>query len=207
MRFGQAMTCGLAVLALAGVAGCSDDETGPTHHTSPVAARLVVNGTTEINDGETLTLLTGATATIEVRLLDEHGDVISGIEESHYIKLNFTPAELTTSADVADHHFQKTITAQGTSGTGTLSIGYGHDADADEKSFGTINVVVTPCACAGVGSPEVVGVVDQAPVGIRERFEALGHDADLLALALHPSVRHDEGRVAHELFLASHELS
>src|SRR5262245_43982413 len=114
MRFGQTMAGGLAVLVLAmGATGCSDDETGPTHHTSPVAARLVVNGI-EIDDGGTLTLATSEAATVEVRLLDEHGDVIDGIEESHFIKLNFTPAELATSDDVADHHFQKTVTAQAT---------------------------------------------------------------------------------------------
>jgi hypothetical protein len=169
MRFGT-MVGSMAVLALvAAAAGCSDDETGPTGGHSPVvAARLVVNGA-EIDDGETLTLTTGEAVEIEVRFLDEHGDVIEGIADHHYAKLNFTPAELAATADVADHHFRKTVTAQATTGTGTLSVGYGHDADADENSFGTfdVEVVAPPCVCGrGRADAELVfGNRNMVPLG------------------------------------------
>jgi hypothetical protein len=155
MRLGT-MLGSMAVLALAATAtGCGDNEVEPPGHSSPVAARLVVNGV-EIDDGGTLTLTTGAAVEIEVRLLDVHGDVVEGIEDDHHVKLNFDPAELATSADVVGHNFRKTVTAQAGEG-GTLSVGYGHDADASEKSFGTfyVEVVAPPCVCGRGGAPEV----------------------------------------------------
>ena len=143
MHWGQRMMSTMAAVAVLGaVNGCSDDETGPAGHNSPVAAMLVVDGITEVQEGETLLLAAGATAHIEVRLLDEHGDVIDGIEEHHFLKLLFSPTTLATSADVADHHFQKNVTAQAGAGTGTLDIGYGHSEAADEDTFGTFDVTV-----------------------------------------------------------------
>jgi hypothetical protein len=56
--------------------------------------------------------------------------------------LNFTPASLATTADVADDNLQKDVTFQGMPGTGTLMVGYGHDPAADELSFGPFNVTV-----------------------------------------------------------------
>lgn len=164
MRLGT-MLGSVAVLALAAMgAGCGDDEVVQPGHSSPVAARLVVNGV-EIDAGETLTLAVGVPVEVEVRFLDKHGDVIDGIEDDHHAKLNFTPEDgLATSADIVGHNFRKTVTAVG-AGAGELRVGYGHDADAAEQSFGTFTVTVSPCACGRGGAPETAGVAHPAHAG------------------------------------------
>ncbi len=60
--------------------------------------------------------------------------------------LTFTPADLATTAEVADHHFQKDITAGAEPGTGTYMVGYGHDEAADELTFGPFDVMVVVAA-------------------------------------------------------------
>jgi hypothetical protein len=129
------------VLALA-LAACGDDEAAPEEGHHPHSAALFVAGT-EVTDA--LVLPAGETVRVEIKFFDDAGDEITGIEDEHFAALTFDPATLATTADVADHHFQKDVTAGAEIGTGTYMIDYGHDEAADEESFGPfpVSVVVT----------------------------------------------------------------
>jgi hypothetical protein len=129
----------LAALALA---GCDDDEIAPEEGHTPDDAALFVDGT-EVTDG--LVLPAGEAVRVEVRFLHE-GEVITGIEGEHHASLTFAPSTLATVGSVADHNFQKDVTAQAAPGAGTVVVGYGHDEDADELSFDPIPVTVVAAA-------------------------------------------------------------
>jgi hypothetical protein len=126
----------LAVLAFA---ACGDDETAPEEGHTPVDAALFVNGT-DVTDG--LVVPAGETIRVEVRFLDDEGQVITGIEGEHHAGLTFTPATLAIVASVPDHNFQKDVTGQDAAGAGTVVVGYGHDEEADELTFAPIPVTV-----------------------------------------------------------------
>ena len=95
-------------------AACGGDETGPEEGHTPDDAALFVNGT-DVSDG--LVLPAGETVRVEVRFLHD-GEVITGIEGEHHAGLIFTPATLAIVASVADHNFQKDVTAQSLPGRG-----------------------------------------------------------------------------------------
>jgi len=124
------------------LAACGNDESGPEETHTPVDAALYV-GDLDVSAG--LVLPAGETVRVEVRFLDDEGDVITGIEDDHHTKLTFTPAALATTASVDGLNFQKDVTTQGDFGTGTVTVGYGHDEDADELEFGLypVSVVAT----------------------------------------------------------------
>lgn len=138
--FSRVMLVPLAVGAIT-LAGCGDDPAAPAEagHT-PASAKLFVN-----NVDVTSNLVLDATeTTVEVRFYASDGDQITGIEDSHYAGLTFTPDTLATPAAVVDEHFFFDVTAQASAGTGSVMVGYGHDVDADELSFGPFPVEVTP---------------------------------------------------------------
>jgi len=128
------------VLALAfAIGACSSDEAvAPENHT-PASAKLFVNDVDMTSD---LVLPAGAVTTVEVRFYAADGDEITGISDTHYAGLAFTPAALATGVGQVDAHFFIDVTAQGSAGTGTVSVGYGHDAAADELTFGPFPVTV-----------------------------------------------------------------
>ena len=128
-----------ALLAALAFAACDDDETGPEEGHTPVGAALFVDG---VDRSDELLLPAGGTVRVEVRFLDDEGEVITGIEDEHHAGLTLTPATLGTVASVTDQNFQKDVTAQATPGTGTVMVGYGHEDDADELSFGPFDVTV-----------------------------------------------------------------
>jgi hypothetical protein len=128
-----------ALLMLLALSACGNDETGPEEGHTPVDAALFVGGT-EVTD--LLVLPAGETVRVEVRFLNDAGDEITGIEDSHHTRLAFTPAALGTTASVAGRNFQKDVTAQGEPATGTVMVGYGHGEDVDELEFGPFDVTV-----------------------------------------------------------------
>ena len=135
----SAFRCTPLLLAALAFAACGDDETGPEEGHTPQSAAVLINGV-DVTDG--LILPAGETVRVEVRFLDEHGEVITGIEDEHFASLTFTPATLATVTSVADHHFQHDVTAQAEAGTGSVMVGYGHDEAADELEFPPIDVTV-----------------------------------------------------------------
>lgn len=126
----------LFALAMLTAAACGSDEVTGGH--TPVDVAVFVAGA----EVDALHLTAGQTTTVEVRFLDDHGDVIADIEDHHFAALTFTPAALATTAYATGRHFVLEVTAQATAGTGTVAVGYGHDEDADELTFGPIDVVV-----------------------------------------------------------------
>ena len=136
------------LLAVLAVAACGDDETAPEEGHTPDDAALFVNGV-DVSDG--LVLTAGQVVRVEVRFLHE-GEVVTGIEDEHHAGLTFTPGSLATVASVADHNFQKDVTGQATSGSGTVAVGYGHDEAADELTFGPFDVTVAETAPRTAGS-------------------------------------------------------
>ena len=135
----SAFRCTTLLLAALAFAACGEDETGPEEGHTPETATLFIDGVA-VTDG--LILPAGEQVRVEVRFLDEHGEVITGIEDEHFASLTFTPATLATVAGVADHHFQHDVTAQAGAGTGSVVVGYGHDEAADELEFPAIDVTV-----------------------------------------------------------------
>ena len=136
--------CTAILLTTLTLAACGEDETAPEEGHTPEDAALFVDGA-EVTDG--LVIPAGETIRVEVRFLDDEGEVITGIDADHHAGLSFTPATLANVARVADHNFQKDVTGQATVGTGTVLVGYGHDEAADELSFGPFPVsVVAPGA-------------------------------------------------------------
>jgi len=127
-----------ATMGLA-LAGCNSDETAPETTHTPASAELYFNGTQVTPD---VVLDPGQTVELEVRFFADDGDEITGIEGTHFATLEFTPTSIATVTDVPNQHFHKSVTAQATAGTGTVTIGYGHDAAADELTFGPYNVSV-----------------------------------------------------------------
>jgi hypothetical protein len=136
--------CTSLLLAALAFAACGDDETAPEEGHTPVDAALFVDG---VDVGDVLVLPPGEPVRVEVRFLNDEGEVITGIEDEHFAGLTFTPATLATVADVADHHFQKDVTGQA-AGTGSVRVGYGHDEAADELDFGPFDVTVLATATA-----------------------------------------------------------
>lgn len=122
-------------------AACDSDEVAaPGGHGTPVDARLYADNVELTPDVE---LPEGQTVRIEVRFVDEHGDVIEGLEEGHYTKLVFDPTDLATPTPVSDQRFFLDVEVLGSSGeTGTVSVGYGHSEDADELTFGPFDVTI-----------------------------------------------------------------
>ena len=119
---------------------CSSDETtAPETGHTPASVKLFVN---DVDVTADLVLAADATTRVEVRFYDDHGDLITGIEEHHHTAMTFTPSTLAVAASVPDHNFQLDVTAQSTSGAGTVMVGYGHDAAADELTFGPFTVTV-----------------------------------------------------------------
>jgi hypothetical protein len=137
-------------------AACGGDETAPEEGHTPDAARLFVNGT-DVTDG--LVLPAGETVRVEVRFIHD-GEVITGIEGEHHAGLIFTPATLAIVASVADHNFQKDVTAQSHPGAGSVMVDYGHDEAADELSFGPFPVGVV---AAGALSSSSAAEGEMAP--------------------------------------------
>jgi hypothetical protein len=123
----------LAVAFALTLAACSDDEQPAEESHHPHSAGIFVAGA-EVTDA--LVLPVGETVRVEIKFFNDEGDEITGIEDEHFGTLTFTPTTLATTADVADHHFQKDVTAGAEPGTGSYTIGYGHDEAADEESFG-----------------------------------------------------------------------
>jgi hypothetical protein len=136
--------CTSLLLAALAFAACGDDETAPEEGHTPVDAALFVDG---VDVGDVLVLPPGEPVRVEVRFLNDEGEVITGIEDEHFAGLTFTPATLATVADVADHHFQKDVTGQA-AGTGSVRVGYGHDEAADELDLGAFDVTVLATATA-----------------------------------------------------------
>jgi hypothetical protein len=136
------MRYALTVAFALALAACGDDEAAPEEGHHPHSAALFVAGI-EVTDA--LVLPAGETVRVEIKFFDDGGDEITGIEDEHFSALTFDPATLATTADVADHHFQKDVTAGDDIGAGTYTIHYGHDEAADEESFGPYpaSVVVT----------------------------------------------------------------
>jgi hypothetical protein len=127
------------LIAVLAVPGCGDEETGPVEDHTPADAKLFVGGL-EVTGA--LVVPADQTVRVEVRFVDEQGQVIEDIEESHQTALTFSPAGLATTASVEGFNFQKDVTASATPGTGTVMVGYGHDEAADELEFGPIDVIV-----------------------------------------------------------------
>ena len=121
------------------LAACGSDEPAPEEGHTPADAALFVGG---VDVSAALVLPAGETERVEVRFLDDQGDVITGIEGDHHTKLAFTPAALATTAIVDGQNFQKDVTAQADPGSGTVTVGYGHAEDADELEFGPHDVTV-----------------------------------------------------------------
>lgn len=119
-----------------GVAACDSSESNAPHGHDPVAAKLFVNGT-EITP--TIALAGGQSLRMEVRLYDDEGNRITGLETDHQTAVSFTPASLASVQAVAGQPFQWDVTADSAGGTGTASVGYGHDAP-DERVFGPFTV-------------------------------------------------------------------
>lgn len=136
----QSVFASLLVAAAVVLAGCSSDETGPEEGHTPVDVALFVVGGAELTPD--VTLAAGQTVRIEARFLNDEGEVIDGIEGSHFASLAFSPEALATVAEVAGRTFAFDVTAQATAGTGGLTVGYGHDEEADELSFGPFAVTV-----------------------------------------------------------------
>lgn len=139
LRFSPALLSGLLVIA-----ACSDNEAPPDEGHSPSSAALVVDGN-PVAEGDPVVLVAGSDVPVEVKFYHDDGDEITGIEETHFASLTFTPSTIASAADVQDQHFHKTVTAGADIGTGTVTVGYGHDEAADELTFGpfTVTVVVT----------------------------------------------------------------
>jgi hypothetical protein len=121
------------------IAGCGGDETTPPEDHTPSNAALFVGGLDVSNN---LVLPAGQTVRVEVRFLDDAGQVITGIEDGHHTALTFSPEGLATVASVDGQNFQKDVTASATPGTGEVMVGYGHDEAADELEFGPYDVIV-----------------------------------------------------------------
>ncbi|HEY7480761.1 MAG TPA: hypothetical protein VH680_09645 [Gemmatimonadales bacterium] len=126
------------LLSVLAVAGCGEDETGPVEDHTPADAALFVGG---IDVSNSLVLPSGQVVRVEVRFLDDQGQVIENIEDSHQTALTFTPEDLATTESVEGSNFQKDVTG-GPAGTGSVMVGYGHDEAADELDFGPFNVIV-----------------------------------------------------------------
>ncbi len=129
----------LLVLATAILSACGGDESGPEEGHTPADAMLFVGG---VDVTDNLLLPAGGTLRVEVRFLDDEGEVIGGIDEDHHAALTFSPSGLATTASVDGENFQKDVTAQAGIGTGTVTVGYGHEEEADELSFGPFSVTV-----------------------------------------------------------------
>jgi hypothetical protein len=127
------------LLAALAFTACGDDETGPEEDHTPSSAALFINGV-DVTDG--LILPAGEPVRVEVRFLNDAGEVITGIEDEHFAGLTFDPSTLATVTSVTGHNFQKDVTAQANAGTGTVVVGYGHDEAADELEFPQIDVTV-----------------------------------------------------------------
>lgn len=127
------------VIATAILLACGGDESGPEEGHTPADAALFVGG---VDVTDALLLPAGGTLRVEVRFLDDEGEVITGIDEDHNTALVFTPSGLATTASMDGENFQKDVTAQAGVGTGTVTVGYGHDEEADELSFGPFAVTV-----------------------------------------------------------------
>jgi hypothetical protein len=138
----HALTALLIALTLA---ACGSDEPPPEEGHTPADAALFVAG---VDVSAALILPAGETVRVEVRFLDDHGDVITGIEGEHHTKLTFTPMTLATTASVEGLNFQKDVTAQADPGVGTVTVGYGHDEAADELTFGPYDVTVAATAAS-----------------------------------------------------------
>jgi hypothetical protein len=128
-----------AMLIALTLAACGSNEPPPEEGHTPANAALFVG---DVNVSAALVLPAGETVRVEVRFLDDQGDVITGIEGDHHTKLTFTPAALATTASVDGQNFQKDVTAQADPATGTLTVGYGHDEAADELEFAPYDVTV-----------------------------------------------------------------
>jgi hypothetical protein len=127
------------------LAACGNNEPPPEEGHTPVDAALFVGGV-DVSAG--LILPAGETVRVEVRFLNDQGDVITGIEADHQTRLTFTPAALATTASVDGLNFQKDVTAQADLGIGSVMVGYGHDEAADELEFGPIDVTVVATAAS-----------------------------------------------------------
>ncbi len=128
-----------AVIATVLLSACGGDESGPEEGHTPANAALFVEDE-EVTDN--LLLPAGGTVRVEVRFLDDEGEVITGIDDEHHAALVFSPSDLATTASVDGENFQKDVTAGAELGTGTVTVGYGHDEDADELTFGPFDVNV-----------------------------------------------------------------
>ena len=120
-------------------AACGGDQTEPEESHAPHGVTMLVGG---VSFGDELVLSLGEAVTVEVRFLDQHGAVITGIEDEHRVGLSFTPATLATVMSVPGNNFQKFVTGQAVPGNGTVMVGYGHDGAADELGFGPFDVTV-----------------------------------------------------------------
>ncbi len=121
------------------LSACGGDESGPEEGHTPADAALFVGGV-EVTDN--LLMPAGGTLRVEVRFLDDEGEVITGIDDDHHAALTFSPSGLATAASVDGENFQKDVTARAELGAGTVTVGYGHDEDADELSFGPFTATV-----------------------------------------------------------------
>lgn len=127
------------LIAALAAAGCGGDETAPPEDHTPSNAALFVGGL-DVSSG--LVLPAGQTVRVEVRFLDDAGQVITDIEDTHHTALRFSPEGLATVASVDGQNFQKDVTASTTPGAGSLMVGYGHEEAADELEFGPYDVIV-----------------------------------------------------------------
>src|SRR5690606_25588098 len=91
-----------------GVAACDSSESNAPHGHDPVAAKLFVNGA-EVTP--TIALAGGQTLRMEVRLYDDAGNQITGLEAAHQSAVSFTPATLASVQAVAGQPFQWDVTA------------------------------------------------------------------------------------------------
>src|SRR5690606_29792238 len=111
---------------------------------------------------------------MEVRLYDDAGNQITGLEAAHQSAVSFTPATLASVQAVAGQPFQWDVTADSAGGTGTASVGYGHDAP-DEKIFGPF--VVNAAAAQVPVTITFMPVVGAQAFACGQTFSGLGTTA------------------------------
>lgn len=141
MRSTRFNSFALAFGAVSLVAACDSTEATSGEDHDPVSVTLAVDGVTN-PDGK-LHLPEGQTVVVRATFLNDHGDNLDDIEDTHYSLLVFTPGTLATPTTQAAAHFSSDVVVNGTAAqTGTVMVNFGHDPLADEHSLGPIDVVI-----------------------------------------------------------------